>query len=170
MPNRKYTPEIIQEAVDNCTSIRGMLLYFDLRETGGNYEAMSKRIRRYSINIDHFTGRMWAKGQTKLTNTSIAALSRARTIPDDVVLSADADCLIGRHRLRTIVMKHKPYRCEECNSGAVWRDKPLTLHLDHINGDNRDNRLDNLRFLCPNCHQQTPTWGALNAKSKSLIP
>ena len=40
----------------------------------------------------------------------------------------------------------------------IWNDKKLSLQLDHINGDNSDNRLENLRFLCPNCHTQTETY------------
>ena len=48
--------------------------------------------------------------------------------------------------------------CASCGSGKVWNGKPLTLHLDHVNGDTTDNRVENLRFLCPNCHSQTPTY------------
>lgn len=50
--------------------------------------------------------------------------------------------------------------CSECGQGPSWNGKPLTLHLDHKNGDHNDNRIDNLRILCPHCHQQTPTFGA----------
>lgn len=56
-----------------------------------------------------------------------------------------------------------PYQCE-CGLGPEWQGKPLTLQLDHINGDHQDDRLENLRFLCPNCHTQTPTWGHRNGK------
>jgi len=48
--------------------------------------------------------------------------------------------------------------CAECSNNGIWNGKPITLEIDHINGDNNDNRLENLRVLCPNCHSQTPTF------------
>jgi|SRR5580700_406856 hypothetical protein len=54
-------------------------------------------------------------------------------------------------------------RCQSCGL-ASWREKPLNMHLDHINGVRNDNRLENLRMLCPNCHSQTPTYGGRNLK------
>lgn len=54
--------------------------------------------------------------------------------------------------------------CSECSCLPMWNDKPLSLQLDHINGDNTDNRLINLRLLCPNCHSQTDTFAGRNKK------
>ena len=57
-------------------------------------------------------------------------------------------------------------KCSEC--GIIdWNGKPLTLQLDHINGVNKDNRIENLRFMCPNCHSQTSTWGTRNILNNS---
>jgi len=50
------------------------------------------------------------------------------------------------------------YQCNECSITNTYNSRPITLHLDHINGINNDNRLENLRVLCPNCHSQTPTY------------
>lgn len=74
---------------------------------------------------------------------------------------------IGRRNndiLRKTILRAEllPYRCAKCDLGPEWRQQPLTLQLDHINGDCEDDRLANLRFLCPNCHTQTPTWGHRN--------
>lgn len=70
-------------------------------------------------------------------------------------------------RLRKLILNAEllPYKCQ-CGLEAEWQSKPITLQLDHINGDHEDDRLENLRFLCPNCHAQTPTWGHRNVKRK----
>ena len=68
-----------------------------------------------------------------------------------------------RHRLREYIIKHNilPYKCAICGI-KEWNGKTLSLEIDHINGINNDNRIENLRFLCPNCHSQTSTYGAKN--------
>lgn len=63
---------------------------------------------------------------------------------------------------RIITQKLIPYKCGVCPIKDIWNDKPLVLVLDHINGIPNDNRLENLRFLCPNCNSQTETFAGKN--------
>jgi predicted RNA-binding Zn-ribbon protein involved in translation (DUF1610 family) len=75
----------------------------------------------------------------------------------------------GPHKnLRGYVLRNKciPYICNECGLLPEWEGEPLSIHLHHVNGDNLDDRLGNLQFLCPNCHAQTPTFTGKNLKLK----
>lgn len=74
---------------------------------------------------------------------------------------------ISRSYLKKKILDNKllEYICKFCKIDS-WKEQPLSLHLDHINGNRFDNRLSNLRFLCPNCHSQTPTFAGKNRKLK----
>jgi len=57
-----------------------------------------------------------------------------------------------------------PYKCSECDNDGVWNNKPLILHMDHIDGNRKNNKPGNIRWLCPNCHSQTDTFGSRNKR------
>ena len=78
---------------------------------------------------------------------------------------------VNRHHLKRRLLAEgvKERCCEECGL-AEWRGRPLSLELHHVNGDGDDNRLENLRLLCPNCHSQTPNFSALNKGRPRLPP
>jgi len=74
---------------------------------------------------------------------------------------------VSQHCLRDRFKKIlSPEKCAICNNPAIWQDKPLTLRLDHINGIHNDNRLENLRWVCPNCDSQQKTYCGYNQKNK----
>jgi len=76
-----------------------------------------------------------------------------------------------RHRLKERLIKQNliKYECQECYNDGNYNNKKLVLQLDHINGVNNDNKISNLRFLCPNCHTQQDTYAAKNIKKKLSV-
>ena len=74
--------------------------------------------------------------------------------------------IYARHNLKKRIIKGEmiPYICACCEIGPEWMGKPMPLILDHINGINNDNRLDNLRFVCSNCDSQLDTYKSRNRK------
>ena len=78
------------------------------------------------------------------------------------VFKKDSTYLPQKLRSRFLKENLVPYECTECGNTGEWNNKPLVLQLDHINGVNTDNRIENLRWLCPSCHTQQPTYGKKN--------
>ncbi len=159
MRSSKYTRESLAPIVAANTSVRGMLQSLGLQPTGGNYRRVNQWIKAFELDRSHFTGLAWNKGKDK-THPSIAAYAGKLRIPDEEVFklgSTYPPSKLGR-RLLTLGWK---YACAIC-SLTEWLGKLISLHVDHKNGNTSDNRLENLRFLCPNCHQQTGNWGSLN--------
>lgn len=72
--------------------------------------------------------------------------------------------IASQNALRNHLKIHKDYKCEICGMDGIWNGKPLVLVLDHINGNPNDNRYENLRFVCPNCNSQLPTFTGRNKK------
>lgn len=152
----KYTRESLVEVVGECTTLRQVLYRFNLRATGGNYVAMWQRIRRFKIDTSHFLGAAVNRGKTS---------PRKRRPSEIMVLRANGSRKEDAIRLRrALVESGVPERCNICLIGPEWNGIPLRLQVDHQNGNPLDNRQENIRFLCPNCHSQTHNFGAKNIK------
>lgn len=92
------------------------------------------------------------------------SLTRERALTHEEIFTENSS--VPRKTVRKVILRDNllPYTCSECPIGPEWNGKVLSLQLDHRNGINNDHRLDNLRFLCPNCHSQTPTFAGKKKK------
>ena len=168
----KYSEEVLRARVPLVTSWSALVKSFELEPTGGNYRYIQRHVKAFGIDTSHFKGNGWAKGRTAATDPSISRAVKHNTkYTDEEVLSENSPVTIGNGRLRKLMLKHGvEYKCAVDGCGiSTWLGEPLSLHIDHINGNNSDNRLENVRFVCPNCHQQTETWGSGNRESKKAL-
>ena len=154
MTNKIYecTDEQFVELIKNSTNISEVLfkLGYSVKGNSWGFSLIRKRMSELGISTKDF------KGKSALITTNAD-----REIDPNKLLSKN--CKHQRTVLRRYIIKENliPYKCAICGV-TEWNGKTLSLELDHINGVNNDNRLENLRFLCPNCHSQTTTYGSRN--------
>lgn len=165
--NVKYTKEVLENACLNATSIAEVLRRLNLKSVGGNYRHIGKLMAQYDIKMgSNYKGSAWSKGLTSETNDSIKKASQKQKYADKDVFVLNGP-IIKSARLRQGLLDNGiKYECSECKIDE-WRNKKIRLHVDHKNGNPYDNRIKNLRFLCPNCHDQTDTWGKKTRKGKA---
>lgn len=144
---RTWTVSQLKDAVKNSLSFRQVLLKLGLREAGGNYSQINKYVKELNLNTRHFRGMAWNKGLRGIGKP---------IIPLEKILVKGSYFQSFKLKNRLFTAKLKTERCESCGWAERTFDGYLPLELDHINGDRHDNRLENLRVLCPNCHSLTP--------------
>lgn len=140
----RHTEERLRTAVAESTSVKAVLRHLGINPVGGNHAHISRRIVALGMDTTHFTQ---GRRRTKAPKES------------PLLLRTPEHGRVPGTRLRQELLRIGiPESCAMCGTGTVWNGQPLSLQVDHINGDWWDNRATNLRLLCPNCHAVTDTY------------
>ncbi|MCX5558032.1 HNH endonuclease [Streptomyces sp. NBC_00038] len=148
-PHPKPTAEELRRAVGEATSVAGALRALGKPCTGQLRALFRRWVHEDSLDTTHFLGQAHQRGNPG------PAFKRS----EDVLVRHD-----GKRRTKTSQLRRAlheigvPEKCAECGVGPEWLGKPMPLEVDHISGDWGDDRPENLRLLCPNCHAATSTW------------
>jgi Zn finger protein HypA/HybF involved in hydrogenase expression len=147
-----------KKIVAQSRSVKEVIDRMGYKESGGVYKHLRLKFDEYQIDSSHFTGQGWAKGKSSDTDDGVKRQAERHALPWEEVFCKNSKYRGGGKSLikKLICAKKKEYKCEECEI-VEWKGRVIRLELDHKNGDNRDNREENLRILCPNCHSQTET-------------
>jgi 5-methylcytosine-specific restriction endonuclease McrA len=145
----RVDPDRLSAAVRTSTSYAQVMRTLGLDEHL-NHRKVRVAVRELGLDTSHFTRR----------STDLPPPKPRGRRPEDVlsVLPPGSTRLQHKTLRRALDAKRVPYACSRCGNPGVWQSEPMTLQIDHINGDWHDNRLENLRYLCPNCHALTETW------------
>ena len=146
---RTWSDEDLAAAVRESTSFSEVGRRLGYRTSGGIHRFLRTHIARLGLDTSHFAGQSWAKGKS--------FAGQRRQPLSEILVKNSTYMSTGGLRRRLIAEGLNAARCEMCGIDA-WHGKRLPLELDHINGHHTDNRLENLRILCPNCHAVTETW------------
>lgn len=145
-----WTPEELQEMANQCTSMSHFVKLIGYKSKSC-YKTVRARCKELNISLDHFTGLSEEKVVRTPENVFVENSTATQTV------------------LRRMYIKgeYTPYVCSICGLEPFWNGRELTLTLDHINGINNDDRLGNLRWVCPNCDRQLDTFCAKNPNRKT---
>lgn len=152
---RKYTDKEFIDAVESSLSIGETLKKLGVVPSGGNYHSFHKNAERLSADFSHFDRNAWARGFD---------FSKPKPPIEEILVNPG---VVSNREVKSRLFKEgiKKHQCEYCLL-IEWMGKPIPLELEHVNGDNRDNRLENLKIICPNCHALTPTYRGRNIRVK----
>lgn len=137
-----------------------LLKRFGMENKGGNFKTCKKRISELNLDTNHFLKRIESSNFNRKVTKNIL-LDR---------LTVNSNC--NRSNLKKWLVEYDiiKYECSNCKNNGSWCDKKLTLQLEHKNGISNDNRIENLTFLCPNCHSQTNTYAGRSLNKNKIKP
>lgn len=138
----KYSEEELRQLVSESKTFRELSIKIGYTPTGKTNQTIRSRLEKYNISTEHFT------------TVGATAISRN----EENVFCKDSTATQAVLRRWYVKGNYSEYKCSICGLPPFWNNQELTLTLDHINGCNKDNRLENLRWVCPNCDRQLPTF------------
>lgn len=149
----RFTKDEVSSLASKANCWSELMRLMGIRFVGNNILTVKKVVEYYDVDVSHFDA------------VKAASDNRMKySLTDDAVFCENSTAQRATVKKRLIVNKLVDYKCEICNNGGMWNGSPLVLHLEHKNGVNNDNRIENLCFLCPNCHSQTATYAGRNLK------
>ena len=158
MSKTKYTRELLEPLVKESTSIAQVLRKLGLKPAGGSHTHISRKIKKYGLDDSHFLGQAANCGENHKCGT--------RKIWEEVLVERTTGNRQKSYQLRrALIESGREYKCEKCDQPPEWNGKELRLQVDHKNSNWLDDRPNNLRFICPNCHTQTEGY----ANSKGYV-
>ena len=167
MEKVQYTKEWLEKTCAESFSYAEVLRKSGRKQGGGAQATLKEKIVLYNIDVSHFTLQSWSKGKTKETDPRI--LSKEKYSLQEVFCDNSP---VTQRVLRGYVERHKliEYKCDTCGCTGEWQDGFISLELDHKDGNNKNNKISNLHYLCPNCHALTETYRGKNKETYKNIP